>query len=45
MAMWSPWRGGHRYSEGCRHCYVYKGDSKRNVDTNNIAKTVILFLT
>lgn len=39
MAMWSPWRGCHRYSEGCKFCYIHKGDSKRNVDTNEIVKT------
>jgi protein gp37 len=39
MGMWSPWRGCHRYSEGCEHCYIHKGDAKRGVDTNNIEKT------
>jgi protein gp37 len=39
MAMWDPWRGCHKYSEGCKYCYIHKGDSKRNVDTNNIVKT------
>ena len=39
MAMWNPWRGCHKYSEGCRFCYIHKGDSKRGVDTNQIVKT------
>lgn len=39
MAMWDPWRGCHKYSEGCKFCYIHKGDSKRNVDTNAILKT------
>lgn len=39
MAVWNPWRGCHRYSEGCRFCYIHKGDSKRGVDTNLITKT------
>ncbi len=39
MAMWNPWRGCHRYSEGCRYCYIHKGDSKRNIITNEILKT------
>lgn len=39
MAIWNPWRGCHRYSEGCMHCYIHKGDAKRGVDTNNIIKT------
>lgn len=39
MAMWNPWRGCHRYSEGCKFCYIHKGDAKRGVDTNQIVKT------
>lgn len=39
MAMWNPWRGCHRHSEGCRHCYIHKGDAKRGVDTNQIVRT------
>lgn len=39
MAMWSPWRGCHRYSEGCIYCYIHKGDAKRGIDTNIIVKT------
>ena len=36
MAMWNPWRGCHRYSEGCRFCYIHKGDAKRGVNTDQI---------
>ena len=39
MAMWSPWRGCKKCSEGCKYCYIHKGDSKRNVNTNDIVKT------
>ena len=39
MAMWNPWRGCIKCSEGCRYCYILKGDAKRGVDTNNIVKT------
>lgn len=39
MAMWDPWRGCHRYSEGCRFCYIHKGDAKRGTDTDKIVKT------
>ena len=39
MAMWNPWRGCHKYSEGCKFCYIHKGDTKRGVDTNQIVKT------
>lgn len=39
MAMWNPWRGCKKYSEGCKFCYIHKGDFKRNLDTNNVIKT------
>ena len=39
MARWDPWRGCHRYSEGCKFCYIHKGDAKRGVDTSCITKT------
>ncbi|GAA0741722.1 DUF5131 family protein [Clostridium oceanicum] len=39
MAMWNPWRGCKKYSEGCKYCYIHKGDARRGVDTNTIAKT------
>lgn len=38
MAMWNPWRGCHKYSEGCRFCYIHKGDTRRGVDTNVVTK-------
>ena len=40
MAMWNPWRGCKKYSEGCLHCYIHKGDAKRGVNTNDIVKTI-----
>lgn len=39
MAMWNPWRGCKKCSDGCLHCYIHKGDLKRNIDTCNIVKT------
>jgi len=39
MAMWNPWRGCKKFSEGCLHCYIHKGDAKRGIDTGNIVKT------
>jgi len=39
MPMWNPWHGCKRCSEGCLHCYIHKGDAKRNVDTSDIVKT------
>ena len=39
MAMWNPWRGCKKCSDGCLHCYIHKGDYKRNINTNEIIKT------
>lgn len=39
MPMWNPWRGCKKCSEGCRYCYIHKGDFKRNIDTTHITKT------
>ena len=39
MSMWNPWRGCRKCSDGCLHCYIHKGDAKRNVNTNDIVKT------
>lgn len=39
MSMWNPWRGCKKCSEGCLHCYIHKGDLKRNINTNDIVKT------
>lgn len=39
MSIWNPWRGCKKCSDGCLHCYIHKGDIKRNIDTNNIVKT------
>ena len=39
MVMWNPWRGCHKKSEGCKYCYIHKGDSRRGIDTNKIVKT------
>lgn len=44
MARWDPWRGCHRYSEGCKYCYTHKGDYKRGIDTNQIVKTDKFYL-
>ena len=38
MAIWNPWRGCHRHSTGCKFCYIYKGDYKRELTTTNIIK-------
>lgn len=39
MAMWNPWRGCRKCSEGCLYCYIHKGDAKRGINTVEIVKT------
>ena len=39
MAMWNPWRGCKKCSDGCLYCYIHKGDAKRGVNTGIIEKT------
>ena len=38
-SIWNPWHGCHKLSEGCKNCYVYRGDSRRGVDSTIITKT------
>ena len=37
--MWNPWHGCHKLSEGCRYCYVYRGDARRGIDSSIVDKT------
>lgn len=37
--MWNLWHGCHKLSAGCRHCYVYRGDAKRDVDSSVVVQT------
>lgn len=39
MPLWNPWHGCHKLSEGCRHCYVYRIDSKHGRDSSVVTKT------
>lgn len=39
MSMWNPWRGCKKCSDGCKFCYIHKGDAKRGINTNEIIKT------
>ncbi len=39
MAVWNPWRGCHKKSEGCANCYIHRADSRKGIDTDNIYKT------
>lgn len=35
---WNPWHGCVKYSEGCRHCYVYRQDEKVGLDASVLKK-------
>ena len=37
--MWNLWHGCHKLSAGCKHCYVYRGDAKRGIDSSVVTKT------
>lgn len=37
--MWNLWHGCHKLSAGCKYCYVYRGDSRRGIDSNIVTKT------
>lgn len=39
MAIWNPWRGCHKESEGCLHCYIHRANGKKGIDTDIIYKT------
>lgn len=37
---WNPWHGCRKISEGCRHCYVYRQDTRHEVDSREVRRTV-----
>ncbi len=38
MAIWNPWHGCHKISDGCKNCYVYRTDSKYQKDSTQVTK-------
>ena len=38
-AIWNPWHGCEKYSEGCAHCYVYRRDESVGRDASTVYKT------
>lgn len=46
MPIWNPWHGCHKYSEGCRHCYVFREDAARGaaIPTTEVRKTTMFKL-
>jgi protein gp37 len=43
MFNWNPWHGCHKYSEGCKNCFVYVLDKNRGVDTSKVVKSPTMF--
>lgn len=39
MFAWNPWHGCHKISPGCMNCYVYRRDSKYEIDSSKVRKT------
>jgi len=39
MAVWNPWRGCHKKSEGCKHCYIHRANARKGINTDIIYKT------
>lgn len=42
-ATWNPWHGCRKWSEGCRHCYVYRMDARHEKDASEVKKNVSTF--
>lgn len=36
---WNPWHGCRKFSEGCRHCYVYRQDALYDRDGGAVRRT------
>ncbi|HOU68553.1 MAG TPA: DUF5131 family protein [Paludibacteraceae bacterium] len=37
--LWNLWHGCHKLNPGCQHCYVYRGDAKRDIDSSVVTQT------
>lgn len=37
--MWNLWHGCHKLSPGCKYCYVYRGDARREIDSSLVTQT------
>lgn len=39
MAVWNPWRGCHKKSEGCKNCYIHRANARKGINTDIVYKT------
>ncbi|MCM1333867.1 MAG: phage Gp37/Gp68 family protein [Bacteroides sp.] len=44
MAIWNPWHGCHKYSTGCKNCYMFRRDAQYGRDSNLIGKNATFSL-
>lgn len=38
MSNWNPWHGCHKYSTGCKNCYMFRRDALYGRDSNIVEK-------
>lgn len=36
---WNPWHGCQKISDGCKNCYMYTSDIKKNIDSTKVRLT------
>ncbi len=42
-ASWNPWRGCHKVSQGCKHCYMFRDQTKYGHDPNVVVRSKTTF--
>jgi protein gp37 len=40
---WNPWHGCHKYSEGCKNCYMHVLDEARGINPTIVKKSPTMF--
>ncbi len=42
-ATWNPWRGCHKVSAGCKHCYMFREQIRYGSDPNQVLRSKTTF--
>lgn len=42
-ALWNPWHGCRKFSDGCKNCYVYRIDASYEKNASEVKKNVTTF--
>jgi len=42
-ALWNPWHGCRKFSDGCKNCYVYRIDASHEKNASEVKKNVTTF--